>query len=84
MFINAPSNIGEEVGLDLHMVPGILNLQNCRTYKLFIFPDNYPGQKSESGTWDEGLEVTFNYVTPGVKFPLFLLQRRQFQKARSY
>ena len=63
MHIATPSNMYDNVTLDLHMVPGILNLQNCRQYTLSIYPDNFPEQQLEPGKWTEGLTRTFNYVT---------------------
>ena len=62
IFVPAPSSLEDEVGLDLHMVPGILNLQNCRSYTLNIFPDNFPELVPDSGKWHGGLEVTFDYA----------------------
>ena len=69
MFVPAPDSVGQEVFLDLHMVPGILNLQNCRTYTLHVFPDNFPELVSDPGKWHSGVNVTFDYVSPGGEAP---------------
>ena len=68
IIFNAPK-VGDDVTLDLHMVPGILNLQNCRTYSLHIYPDNFPEHVSDSGKWHEGAKWTFEHVTPDGEAP---------------
>ena len=69
MFLPAPEEIGDEVLLDLHMVPGILNLQNCRSYTLHVYPHNFPELVTDSGQWFSGANVTFDYVSPDGEAP---------------
>ena len=51
------------MSIDLNLLPGLLDLENCQTYKVFIYPNSFP--RGDSGknisTWSEGYSKSFTY-----------------------
>ena len=62
MMIEAPM-LSEEMSIDLNMLPGLLELKNCQTYILKIYPNSFPGrgENTVKGNWYQGLEKNFTY-----------------------
>ena len=65
MIIDAPE-FGEDVEIDLHMLPGILTLVNCRVYTLNISPKVH---HAEDGVWFQGQEKKLKYTLEDGRAP---------------
>ncbi len=59
---------GQKVKVDLHMVPGILTLQNCETYSWTLRPKGMLRDQS-AGAWYDGVGGEFQYVLDNGQVP---------------
>ena len=61
--------VGEEMEVDLHGIAGILRLEQCQQYQLYILPDTRMGRgRQEDDNWHAGHESVFTYI-PGYDKP---------------
>ena len=58
--IVALGEVGDEMNVDLHMVPGILTLRNCEEYKVTVSP------RDKKLTAVGGCWIHFNRLNPKI------------------
>ena len=67
--IIAAAMVGDEMEVDLHGIAGILRLEQCQQYHLYIIPDTRMGRgRQEDDNWHAGHESVFTYI-PGYDKP---------------
>ena len=55
------------MSIDLNSLPGLLDLENCQTYRAFIYPNSFPRRGSDlendnsSSIWSRGYSKDFIY-----------------------
>ena len=58
--LKAPK-VNEKAQIDLHSIAGMLTLQNCHNYILWIFPDTFVNLRENATIWTQGNESNFIY-----------------------
>ena len=58
--LQAPK-VTEKAEIDLHSIAGMLNLQNCHNYTLWIYPDTFENLRENVTIWSQGNETNFIY-----------------------
>lgn len=41
---------------------GILDLKNCKRYRLSVYPDSFPSNSNSTSNWNDGLSTSFTYT----------------------
>ena len=54
------------MSIDLNSLPGLLDLENCQTYRAFIYPNSFPRggdleNDNSSSIWSRGYSKDFIY-----------------------
>ncbi len=84
MVAPAPSAFGEEVVVDLHMIPGMLNLQNCMEYTVSVIPQSDQASEVLSSSvllseWHKGAQLDFTYSLENGRAPNDVLSGATFE-----